>query len=237
VVSSPAWHREFYGKALRYALEGARSRPHVVISGTADFSMLEQVVNVARSVSSDAPSVDITVVDRCETPLAACEWYAAEEKIEIKVRRTDILEAHRFVESCTLIVTDAFLTRFDREQCAAVINAWHALLDIGGSVVTTVRLHDRGETLRDPTADQADFVVRVEKLVGEQQSVIFSDPARIADAARIYAARMHSSDLGDEVEIVKLFESNGFEVVWQERAQVAGELHPVDYLRIVAKKL
>jgi hypothetical protein len=237
VVSSPAWHREFYGKALRHAIEDARrARPRVLVSGTADFSMVEQLLHVTTMPGSTAAAVDITVLDRCPTPLEACDWYAKRAGIVLDTRAADIFDADPGSEPFDVITSDAFLTRFRRDQCVAVIRAWRRLLSANGTVVTTVRLHGQRETSRDAEADQRDFAERVYRLAEEHESEIFDDSRSIAAGALTYARRMHSTDLGDEEAVVRMFEDNGFEVSWRDRARVSGELHPAEYLRLVAHR-
>lgn len=237
VVSSPVWHRGFYGEALKQALEdAARPRPRVLISGTADFSMLEQVCFSARAARPDPDSVSITVLDRCGTPLEACRWYAGQVGRGIAVVQADVFDTVAANGPYDLVTTDAFLTRFSRGQCAAVIAAWRSLLRTGGRVVTTVRLHGQMERLPGTGEGVYEFVERVEKAAVSPESGIFFDVPAIAAAATRYARLMRSTDLGDEDEVLQLFRDGGFDVIGQERARVAGELHPVEYLRIAARK-
>lgn len=238
VVSSPVWHRGFYGKALRAALEdaAARPRPRVLVSGTADFSMAEQVFFSARAALRSPEAVDVTVLDRCPTPLEACRWYADRKGLGLRVVEADIFDVPAVGGPFDVVTTDAFLTRFSREQCAAVVDAWRSLLHVGGSVVTTVRLRSRTDGLLGGDDSLYEFVDRVEKCARVHESDIFHNVPAIVEAALTYGRRMRSTDLGDKDDVVQLLLNGGFEVIAQERAQVAGELHPVEYLRIAARK-
>jgi hypothetical protein len=235
VVSSPAWHRTFYNKALRQELERGAG-PRVLISGTADFSMAEQVCFSACAARPDPEAVRVTVLDRCPTPLAACRWYAERAGFGLTAVQADISALDAIGGPFDVVTTDAFLTRFDREGCAEVLDAWRALLRAGGSVVTTVRVHNQKDSLRGAADDVYEFVDRVEKRAFIDESGIFHDVQAIVEAAQSYATRMRSTDLGGAQEIVRLLINGGFEVTVRERAQVAGELHPVEYLRIAARK-
>ena len=237
VVSSPAWHRDFYGKALRQVMEQRhRARPRVLVSGAADFSMLEQVLYCAREARGPAAEADVTVLDLCQTPLESCRLYAERTNTAVCLRKADLLDWRGLGETFDIITTDAVLTRFEREGCAEVISAWRGLLDADAVVVTTVRLHDDLDAGRDFESDIAAFVERVGRLAQLYPSRIFQETGRFLEAAETYARGMRSADIGDEDDIVELFGAGGFDVVSRERAHVAGELHPVNYLRIVARK-
>lgn len=43
----------------------------MLISGTADYSMLAHLLQAYRNVEA---AVHVTVLDRCETPLYLCRW-------------------------------------------------------------------------------------------------------------------------------------------------------------------
>ena len=237
VVSSPAWHRDFYGKALRQVIELRPSTGlRVLISGAADFSMLEQVLFSAHEARCPDGELGVTVLDRCQTPLESCQWYAEQANAEVTLRRAELFDRRQLSGPFDVIVTDAFLTRFDREHCARVIRRWHELLRPDAVVVTTIRLHDDSDALRDFERDVTTFVERVRSLAQAHSSPIFRTTGRLVQAAETYARRMHSADVGDEDDVVDHFSSSGFDVVSRERACVTGELYPVNYLRIVARK-
>src|SRR5690606_40335193 len=65
--SSPELHKGFYLEGL--APLAAGGEPRILISGAADFAMLE----VAREAFAGGRArPEFTVIDRCETPLALC---------------------------------------------------------------------------------------------------------------------------------------------------------------------
>lgn len=73
LVTTPAHHTEFFRRALP-RIEAGCDPPRVLVSGAADYAMLVQVL-IAFQARDVAPCV--SVVDRCATPLALNEWYAA----------------------------------------------------------------------------------------------------------------------------------------------------------------
>ncbi|GAA2008689.1 class I SAM-dependent methyltransferase [Catenulispora subtropica] len=234
LVSSPAWHREFYDKALRRAYEGVESStPRVLISGTADFSMLEQVLHSA----GRPDAVDVTVIDRCPTPVEACRWYAGRRAARITGKIVDLFTHTMQDASFDVITSDAFLTRFSAAQTAEVLEVWRALLAVGGVAVTTVRLHGAEDHRTDPEADVSAFVARLRRTARGAMKASTLDIDRIAEGAAVYARRMRSEDLGDEGAVLRAFREGGFEVLAHERAHVEGELYPVTYLRVEAQRL
>jgi hypothetical protein len=234
LVRSPAWHRGFYDRALRRGYQAADPRrPRVLISGTADFSMLEQVWHSAGRPGA----VDVTVIDRCPTPVDACRWFAGRMDASVRAEAADLF-THRLPDaSFDVITSDAFLTRFSAAHTAKVLEVWRSLLDDNGVVVTTVRLHGDDDRRHDPSADIAGFVARSRRNARRCSREFVADPDWLAKAAENYARRMRSEDLGDERTVLKAFEEGGFAVVAHERARVEGELYPVAYLRIEARRL
>lgn len=226
-VSSPEWHRDFYGDALRQ-VTGEHAAPRVLVSGCADFSMLDQVMRADGS----ADGCQVTVTDRCQTPLDACRWYADHLGASVSTWRGDIMGAPACLGPFEVITTDAFLTRFDAQSAAKVIDAWRALLAPGGAVVTTVRAHERDER-REDDGDVAAFAAKVRDTAHRRSAV---DLDFVEGLAHTYARRMCSADLGGAAEVCALFADGGFDVRFLQAATVPGEFRPVDYLRIVARK-
>jgi hypothetical protein len=159
LVSSPAWHADFFSKALDEALsrlaEAATPdrHPRVLITGTADYSMLAYVL---RSAERTGVALDVTVMDQCRTPLIACQWYARLRDIlpnaAPSASRVDIWERDIFEfldekagpegeAQFDVIATDAFLTRFKPKKAAQITRIWNRLLALGGSLITTTRIH------------------------------------------------------------------------------------------------
>src|SRR5262249_11259435 len=64
-------HGTFFIDTLR-SLRPRDATPRVLVSGSADYSMPAHVL----FAFADAGTVDLTVVDRCETPLYLSRWYA-----------------------------------------------------------------------------------------------------------------------------------------------------------------
>ena len=70
------------------AREGNNKR--VLVTGTADYTMLAQVLYAYKQESKE---VDVTVVDLCETSLASNRWYAEHTGSKIETIQENILSS------------------------------------------------------------------------------------------------------------------------------------------------
>lgn len=263
MVSSPSWHKSFYHLELVQALEECARRgteaagdsrsaepaggPRVLITGAADYSMLAYVIDAwsrTRAAKFDlCDEPDIHVLDICPTPLLACRWYAttvanrAIETHECDLREdTDVKRLYESTGPFDLIVTDAFLTRFDHDGARAVMRHWSDLLAPGGKVVTTVRLHAADGPYQGPD-EISEFTQRARLKAWHWRLQLRSSVDAICNDAREYALRITSTDFGGVKEVTSLLEEGGFELpVATVSDQVQGELRSTQYLRVVARK-
>src|SRR6266851_2389065 len=253
LVSSPSWHAAFYREALSSALRhrasvgATQGRPRVLLTGTADYSMLAYVLNSA--VLAQIP-VDVRVMDVCRTPLIACQWYARLRGVQvvtdpdaspdaaagpgdrsrISVCEMDVREAQDPAGRTALgseydvITTDAFLTRFEPDESGRIVAAWRNLLAPGGVVVTTVRVHSLDAARGGILDEVSDFVLRARDRAARWRPYMQTRLDELTVAARKYATQMRSYDLGDPAEIRDLFDTGGFDVEdAQQPARVNGE--------------
>ena len=169
--------RDFYLEALQ-ATAGVDGRPpRVLISGAADYAMLEFVLAAFRARGL-VP--DVTVTDVCETPLALNRWYAERAGCAIETVRGDILDLAPGAPY-DVVCTDYFLGWIAPEHRAALVAKWRALLRPGGTVITANGLR--------PADDPAHRAARIE----------FS-PAQIAQlrAAPRHHERDHRQEEADQ---------------------------------------
>ncbi|MEU8184479.1 class I SAM-dependent methyltransferase [Micromonospora sp. NPDC049044] len=245
MVSSPQWHAEFYTRQLAEAFrQGAR---RVLISGTADYTLLAYILEAARSAVGVLPTdLDVHVLDMCQTPLLACDWYAKQVGSRVQVHQADVTcpdAVARLVEDgrFDLVLADAFLTRFNRDSADTVLGSWSALLNPGGSVITTVRLHPGNEWPRDDEEQDDrhrvsdlvdDFELRFRERAAGWRGLLSVELDDLAYAARRYATRMASHDLGDADDVRAAFNRAGFRVSDSDVESVDGELVRTQYLRL-----
>lgn len=233
LVSTPTWHDEFYDSELRKRLS-RQVHPVVMVTGTADYSMLAYILKSAASLKAEP---EIHVLDLCPTPLFACNWYAKHSDSKISCWEQDIFALNGVaLGRCDLICTDAFLTRFDATQTDGVLATWNSLLKIGGSVLTTVRVHSLTNDTRTVEEAITDFRDRALQRARRWEPFISRSATEIAELAETYAHRMLSNRLGDERMIRVAFEKAGFAIRRAELGSVPGELYPTVYLRIAAEK-
>ncbi|NJN51941.1 MAG: hypothetical protein HC809_09370 [Gammaproteobacteria bacterium] len=74
LAADPQRHAEFFDDALREGIAGGGTE-RVLVSGCADWGMLAAVVSAYEA--SQTP-LDVTVVDRCITPVLMSAWYGAQ---------------------------------------------------------------------------------------------------------------------------------------------------------------
>lgn len=263
MVSSPSWHDEFYRlelvqqldffarKHAKEAEDGGSGEPgrapRVLITGAADYSMLAYVLDAwnrtdaAKHAMCEDPVVD--VLDICPTPLLTCRWYASTvanrliRTHELDLREPDAVERLRTTAGpFDLIVTDAFLTRFDHDGARAVLRHWSELLAPGGVVITTVRLHSEDKARNVPD-EITEFTRRARQQAWQWRLQLRSSIDAICNDAREYALRITSTDFGGEKEVADLLQDADFEIDRALKSKdIFGELHSTRYLRVVARK-
>jgi len=155
----------------------------------------------------------ITVVDRCETPLMLNRWYAARAGASIATARADILEL-REAQAYDAICTHSFLVLFSPEQRRALLARWRGLLRPGGKVVTVVRLRE---------ADDGDFTgfspAQAQAFLAEVRAC----DARLAGEAEVFASRVgRNASHPTREALLGMFEDAGFRVEQISVAPVAG---------------
>jgi len=225
LVSTPTWHKPFYSDALS-RLKG-REGQRVLISGTADYSTLAHVLWYGWDGNS---GIDVTVLDLCETPLLLCRWYARQQGLTIGTVAQSILD---YTDNAfDLIVTDAFLTRFDTDERRHVVRKWRQLLAPKGCIVTTVRLR---KTRPSPSKQQVeDFRSRSLATAKRWRDFLDVSPSKLADMAKKYAAQMESFPITSLSALRKLFAQEGLRLTTSQQVTVDGEMEKTVYAEIVA---
>lgn len=229
MVSTPTWHHDFYLDAISAAV--GRGAGSILITGTADYSVLAYAIDASRRVDAAMSDVTFTVVDLCGTPLFACQWYAKREGIVVETVADDLFRfADQTNRTYDLIITDAFLTRFVGNATERVLTAWVNLLADDGEVITTIRAHE--ETQAGQSSEEAVASFRERALVRWRrwESFVSIGRSEIATRAETYARKMVSNPIGRNAEIVNLLERH-FSVDASDLVAVPGELFPTKYLR------
>ncbi len=246
-VSSPQWHEEFYSESLKNALKN-NNEAKILISGTADYSMLHLIVT---EVSNLSIKTTITILDKCETPLEICKWYVKNYETYINNNSNlNNLITFEFVQKDILLLdaaqkydiicADAFLTRFDRYSAKSILLKWKNHLKSNGRIITTIRIHENEtKSLLSATMNILNFNNKVKSRYSEFIKRNGSFPITedlLLFLSNRYIIKMHSNAIGNKDEIIQLFNECDLTIDLATTSYVEGEVNPTEYLQIVAIK-
>ncbi|HET6620817.1 MAG TPA: class I SAM-dependent methyltransferase [Dongiaceae bacterium] len=130
----------------------------ILISGTADYSMLAYLGHAAR-IAGASPAFD--VIDRCATTLSMNEWYGARRGLDVRTVLTDV-NAYRPTERYDLICTHSFLYWAAGQQRSDLFRNWHDWLAPEGRLCFSNRIEPSS-----PLADTVSPSSRVQAMVSE----------------------------------------------------------------------
>jgi SAM-dependent methyltransferase len=221
LAAEPQRHAAFYADVLgAYAAGGTASK--VLISGCADFGMLETAVDAYRA--RDAV-LDATVVDRCPTPALLCAWYGTQVGVPVRTAAADV-QSYADRDPFDLICTHSLLTYPALEGRRRLVANWRRLLRRGGVVVTVTRL------AATPMAADADDerARRFAELVTQRcvEVGLERDPADLRARAQRFANAQISHPVGGERDVRELFEAQGFDVARLDVAHLEGALNTLE---------
>lgn len=210
--SSPALHADFYRAGLA-PLAAAATPPRLLVSGAADFAMLE----VALSAFDGAPAQPrFTAADICETPLALCRWFAAQSGLALETRAVDILtfedtegqEAGGF----DAVVTHSFLGNFAPEARPALMRQWLKLLKPGGRLLTVNRLRgaEAPATTTFTEEEREGFIARLTADLKHCRDDLDLTAEELTAMAEAYLRNRRSHPVRRQEDLAALFEDAGF---------------------------
>lgn len=205
------YRRALREEAWRHPRNGQQPVVSVLVSGCADYSALAHVV----AAFQGAPAVaDITVLDRCDTPLLLSRWYATREKVDIRTLNLDILD-HTESGAYDLILTSSFFGYFDERSRPLLFARYRDLLRPGGRLIFANRLRDGhpGQAWGF-TAEQIDaFAALARHRAASLPPSAALDPDEAAAMARRYAHDFRSYPLPSIEALLQLAEGAGFRPV------------------------
>ena len=221
VAAAPSRNAGFFLDTLEaLARDGEFQR--VLISGTADYSMLAYALQAYRNGGA---TPRITVVDQCETPLFLCRWYAERLSQTIEIHTGNMLDFTPD-DAFDVVCCHSFLSRIPPTQRAGLIAAWKRALRPGGKVVTNTRLNPSwSEQASGFTPEQiAAFRDQVYEEAVKQSDTLHIDPEEIAEDARRYAERSKTFSIRTQEEVIGLFEEGGFTLERFDLTETGGKL-------------
>lgn len=231
-VSSPEWHSTFYEMCFNKILKHKKN-PKILISGTADYSLLAYVYSCIKSIDQ---GTEIYVLDTCKTPLKMCKWYAEKYKFNISVINMSVLNLDQINEKFDLICADAFLTRFSKSDAKLVVRNWYKSLNPYGMVVTTVRTKDERKPISS-SVKKDNYIKDCLKRFQKWEGYFEISMGEFEDMVKKYVENMVSHNLGNKNAIKKLFIDQGF--VMDEISNISdtpGELEETAYYEVCCIK-
>lgn len=209
LAAAPERHADFYAGAFDRVADENRA-PRVLVSGAADYSMFAHALASFRARGIEP---DVTVIDKCDTPIYLNRWYAERMSCKIATHRRTVLEFSAS-PGFDLICTHSFFGQFPRGQRPALIAAWRGLLRPGGVVVTANPLRPLGPDEPNRfTPDQAEaFRAAVRSQVQHMRDVASADPEALMRQAEQYLKARYGFPVRSGEEIRELFEGAGFKV-------------------------
>jgi SAM-dependent methyltransferase len=217
LAAAPQRHRHFFADALGSLARGGR-HPRVLVTGTADYSMLAHVADAYTQARAD-----LAVVDRCPTPVVLCAWYAGLLGAPLRTFVADVLELAPGA-SFDVVCSHSFLSQFPARSRPALVARWRDLLRPGGVAVTTTRISPPGTpgTVRFTPAQAAAFARRARVEAERLGPVLDLDPEALADRAHRYAGRITVHTVTSSDEVVRLLVDGGLRVEHLEVREVEG---------------
>jgi SAM-dependent methyltransferase len=196
----------------QFATLATRGRhPRVLVSATADYSML---AHVASAYTAARQQVRVTVADRCGTSLFLNRWYAERHGLPLETVQGDLLTLES-AEAFDVVCTHSVLGRFESQARAQLVARWHTVLRPGGVVLTTQRIRPGDTAIRSRYSDAEAHALAASVAAAARASAVplGVEAAALEDAVFAYARQKGGYVIGSTRSITDLFEETGFEVL------------------------
>jgi SAM-dependent methyltransferase len=215
LAAEPARHDAFYRAELAgLARTGTAAR--VLVSGTADWGMLELIAEVYRAAGA---RLEPTVVDRCPTPIMLNAWFGSATDLPVRVVTADVIH-YAGPGPFDVICTHSLLGYPEDGERRALVANWRRLLRPGGAVVTVTRLSQPSAARLDEAAVRRRAEAFGDATVARAHELGFAhDAAGLRAAAERFSRAQVHHPVGDAAALRRLFEEQGFCItVLQEHA-------------------
>jgi SAM-dependent methyltransferase len=184
----------------------------ILVSGSADYAMLAHIL---RAYDLENATPDVTVIDRCETPLTLNRWYAERVGATVELKQYDAI-SFADTKPFDIVCTHSFIGWFSPEDRERLVAQWAANLRPGGHVVTTRRIRKAtsGGGKHGYDAEELErFERKVRTAAVAHRDVIDVDLEGIVSAAVEDARSRVRYTMTSEDELAALFERHGLRVV------------------------
>ncbi len=208
IVTTLTQQADLYISALRPMI-AAGGFKRVFLSGSADYGLLSVVLE---AFSQEGVVPDITVVDRCTTPLRLCRWYAERYGYTIETVQSD-LAAFRDDEPYDFICVHSLLSCVPLEHHADIVATWHSLLRPGGILMMANNLYPGmvGRKSGFSPDEIPAYRARVAQAVDSCPYPNALPPANeIGKIAEAFAANMEGTVINSRSQLTDLMEARGF---------------------------
>ncbi len=211
IVTTLTHHAPLYIEALR-PLIASGDYKRVFLSGSADYGLLSVVLD---AFTQGGAVPEITVADRCKTPLELCRWYAERYGHSLRSVQADLGDVP-LEEPFDLICVHSLLSCIPVDRHADIVATWARLLRPGGVIMmaNTIYLGTPGKEAHFSPQHVADYKKRVFTAAQNCTHPQALPPAdaleRIAEA---FSGTMSASVISSRGQLTGLLEDGGFELL------------------------
>lgn len=192
---------------------------HVFVAGSADAGLLQLVI-----ASTSARPIDVTVVDRCPSPIALIDRIAIPDGVTVDAHTADLTtlnEEGRF----DLILSHSMLPFVDDATRIAILRRFRASLTPGGRLLLVVRTAPLARNEAGEEHRHAWLAMARDKLADMPELIAFcgdSLDSRVEQTAASRTRRAYA--FKDTSEIVDTLSRGGFEVEQQIKSRESSSL-------------
>jgi SAM-dependent methyltransferase len=218
LVQSPQRHGQFYRSNLAALARSGKRR--VLVAGAADYSMLAHVLAAYEEAGQTA---DITVIDRCPTPLRLCHWYARLKSVAIHTEVANVCDFES-AEPFDVICTDALLVMLSSSDKPRALSHLAGALRPGGRLITTIRIAPAAEggPQRFDEEGAVAFAARAREEAARRAGLLDVDGEVLAREAHRYVSGIVVYPARSPEQLVELYGGAGLRLEELRILELAG---------------
>lgn len=188
------------------------AKPKILISGAADYGLLELVFDWTNKTGK---KVAVDVIDQCSTPLRANEWYGEKKGMKLGTHLCDI-RGFSPPEPYDLVTTHSFLAMFALKERQGIFDKWNQLLRPEGWLMTSSRVYNVVAASKRESPDVNEVTSRLECLLSQLHAMGWSEPcesSRLHDLLRELFVQRPTNEIVIESELQEMLRVSGFEMI------------------------
>lgn len=207
ILPSVSQDHEFLQSSLKQIARERKSK--VFISGAADFGILSYVLD---AYLSERTMSEVTVLDKCPTPLLVNRWYTDRFDVHIRTVEQDFLEFESDAFDC--VVAHNFLNFFDKQHREYVFDKWAQILAREGMLVLVSNVKPQAEVKarRIGLAEEELLVARALKAWQQHGLDKHITASKLEHLVRGFSKNTISHHVTDFEEIKQNLERTGFSI-------------------------